>query len=68
MQTPLNLIQQYVKIQVLTKWSLSQQREVGLTLEKSVTAFHHIIDNRMKKKTYIIISLYAEKALDKSKH
>lgn len=68
MQTPLNLIQQYVKIQVLTKWSSSQQREVGLALEKSVTAFHHIIDNRMKKKTYIIISLYAEKALDKSKH
>ena len=68
MQTPLNLIQQYVKKQVLTKWSLSQQRQVGLILEKSVTAFYHIIDNTMKKKTYIIISLYAEKALDKSKH
>ena len=57
-----------LKKQVLIKWRLSQQREVGLTLEKSVTAFHHIIDNRMKRKTYIIISLYAEKSTDKSKH
>lgn len=57
-----------LKKQVLIKWRLFQQREVGLTLEKSVTAFHHIIDNRMKRKTYIIISLYAEKSTDKSKH
>ena len=57
-----------LKKQVLIKWRLSQQREVGLTLEKPVTAFHHIIDNRMKKKTYIIISLYTEKSTDKSKH
>lgn len=53
------------KKQIMTKWSLSQQSEVGLTLEKSVIAFHH--SNRMKKKTYIINSLYAGTACDKSK-
>ena len=50
----------------MTKWALSQGCNDFFNIRKSVNVIHHI--NKLKNKSHMIISIYAEKALDKIQH
>ena len=50
----------------MTKWALSQECKDSLIICKSINVIHHI--NKLKEKKHMIISIDAEKAVDKIQH
>ena len=50
----------------MTKWDLYVGWKVGLNICKTTNVIYHI--NKIKQKNHMIISINAEKALDKVQH
>jgi hypothetical protein len=50
----------------MIKWASSQGCRDGFNMQKSINTIHYI--NKLKDKNHMIISLDAEKALDKTQH
>ena len=48
------------------QWALSQECKDFFNIHKSIIVIHHI--NKLKDKIYMIISIDAEKAIDKFQH